>query len=110
MITGFLFLLAITHSIAIIASKLPMECKDPHFRYSEIKPTVAFARKYWSIPDVHQPFKGFEDKTPDKKLQLKAVRRQVLNTATFFMSRGETPTGIVQKLDRLIFGETRRDK
>lgn len=83
-----------------------MERSHPlRFRYSELKPVVQYARVHWSIPNQHTPWSGYEDKTPNKKLQLKAVRRQIFNSATYFMEQGETPTGVVQMLDHIFFGD-----
>lgn len=106
MITGLLFLRAFLQTIAILASKLSMErLQQPRFRYSEIKPVMRYARQHWSIPDQHMPWRGYEDKTQDKRLQLRAVRRQVLNSATYFMEHGETPTGVVDMLNHMFFGD-----
>ncbi|HXS14691.1 MAG TPA: hypothetical protein VN711_01020 [Candidatus Saccharimonadales bacterium] len=66
--------------------------------YSDIKPLAQFAKDHWSRPGVDHPFHGFEDKTPDKKEQLKACRRQVWYFGTYFMQKGETPASTLEKV------------
>lgn len=84
-----------------------MERKQTPLRYSDVKPAAKFARDHWSIPNVHEPWRGFEDKTPDKKLQLKAVRRQVLNYATYSLRHGESSADVVKKMDEMFLGDRR---
>lgn len=77
------------------------------FHYSELKPVAKFALEHWSNPQVHEAWEGYEDLKVSKKWQLRAVRRQIFNTATFFMTRGETPTTIVPKLEEMLLPERR---
>ncbi len=81
-----------------------------HFRYSEIKPVVRFARDHWSNPDTHTPWRGFEDLKVDVKHQLKAVRRQIVSIAAFHMeNHGDTPLTIVPKLESTLFPQNHKD-
>ncbi len=73
-----------------------------HISYSEVKPLVQFARQRWSNLETDQPFVSFLDKHPNKSVQLKATRRQVVDYGVFYMERGDSSREALQRVKNLV--------